>query len=76
MVHHAEACPLAQALSSTEYTASGESVEDEMRDYFDIGVASTSVVPKLLGFEGMVVDNRGGSAAGLGSVRIALAFRP
>ncbi len=67
---------LAQALSSTEYTGSADTVEDEIREFFSIAVQNTREVTKLLDFESMLANNRGGSATGVGNAHISIAFLP
>ncbi len=67
---------LAQALGSTEYTGSADTVEDEIREFFGIGVQNTRKVAKLLDFEGILLQNRGGSATGVGNAHLTLAFLP
>lgn len=67
---------LALALASTRKNPAGLSTEEEIREFFGISALRTRIVPKLIEFHGTELFNRGGSAQGIGSARIALKFLP
>ncbi|MEO2167068.1 MAG: hypothetical protein ABGY42_02920, partial [bacterium] len=67
---------LALALAATGNHPEGLSVQEEIREFFGISALRTRIVPKLIEFHGTELFNRGGSAQGVGSARIALKFVP
>lgn len=67
---------LGLALDSATGNSAGLRAEEEIRDFFGISEVRQSIVPKLIEFHGPELDNRGGSATGVGSARIALRFDP
>jgi hypothetical protein len=65
----------AQALTSTHANPDGLSIKDELISRYQIDACRDNVDFKILDFHGFSVNNRGGSATGLGSAKVKIKFR-